>query len=77
MNWKNFFEGIAYLFENILFVPYEALRSLQLDNWWLANVISWTFLIIGFVACSYWIYQLRLADKRGDENKDITAHPFL
>tara|TARA_B100001758_G_C18010265_1_gene402710 strand:+ start:178 stop:411 length:234 start_codon:yes stop_codon:yes gene_type:complete len=77
MNWKNFFEGIASLFENLLFVPYESLRSLQLDSWWAANIVSWIFLLIGLIASIYWIYQLNLSDKRGEENKDITAHPFL
>ena len=77
MNWKNFFEGIASLFENVLFVPYETLRFLQTDNWWLANIVSWIFLFSGLAAAIYWIYQLNLSHKRGEENKDITAHPFL
>ena len=77
MNWKNFFESIAWLFENILFIPYESLRSLQLDSWWAANLVSWIFLLIGVIASIYWIYELRLSDKRGEERKDITAHTFL
>ena len=77
MHWKNFFESIAWLFENILFIPYESLRSLQLDSWWAANLVSWIFLLIGLIASIYWIYELHLSDKRGEEKKDITAHPFL
>tara|TARA_B100000614_G_scaffold261986_1_gene293557 strand:+ start:6732 stop:6965 length:234 start_codon:yes stop_codon:yes gene_type:complete len=77
MNWKSFFESIAWLFENILFIPYESLRSLQLDSWWAANLVSWIFLLIGVIASIYWIYELRLSDKRGEERKDITAHTFL
>lgn len=74
---KNFFEAIAYLFEEILFVPLELLRSLELDNWWMANSITWLFVIIGFTALIYWIRQLQLFNQRGEENKDPSAHSFL
>ena len=30
---KNFFEAIAFLFEEILFVPLNMLRELELNNW--------------------------------------------
>ena len=59
MTWKGFWEGIASLFENVLFLPYDALRSLELDSWWLANIFSWVFLIIGSVAFVYWMLQLK------------------
>lgn len=74
---KNFFESIAYLFENILFIPFNFLRQLELDNWWLANIVTWLFLFIGFCVGAYWINQLRLFDKKGEENKDPSAHSFL
>ena len=74
---KNFFEAIAYLFEEILFVPLNWLRSLELDNWWLANSFSWLFLSVGFVALIYWVRQLQLFNQRGEENKDPSAHSFL
>lgn len=74
---KNFFEAIAYLFEEILFVPLNWLRSLELDNWWLANSFSWLFLCIGFAALIYWVRQLQLFNERGEENKDPSAHSFL
>lgn len=74
---KNFFEAIAYLFEEILFVPLNWLRSLEFDNWWLANSFSWLFLCVGFVALIYWVRQLQLFNQRGEENKDPSAHSFL
>ena len=74
---KNFFEGIAYLFEEFLFVPFNILRKLELDNWWLANIVTWLFLFIGICAASYWINQLRVFNKKGEENKDPSAHSFL
>ena len=43
--WKSFFEAIAYLFEEILLVPFNFLREMQLDSWWFANIVSWIFLV--------------------------------
>jgi glycopeptide antibiotics resistance protein len=74
---KAFFEFIAYLFEEILFIPFNFLREFQLENWWIANIVSWMFLFLGFFALIYWILQLKLFDDRGEENKDVTAHSFL
>jgi len=74
---KNFFEGIAWLFEEILFIPFSFLRNLGLTNWALSNCINWIFLIIGFSAMVYWILQLNIFDKNGDEDKDPSAHSFL
>jgi hypothetical protein len=74
---KNLFEGIAALFENVLFAPLSVLRSVELKNWWVANGMTWLFVLIGFVALVYWIQQLRGFDKTGEENKDPSAHSFL
>lgn len=74
---KNFFEGIAWLFEEILFLPFALLRELELSQWTLANTVNWLFLIIGFVAMVYWVLQLNLFDKNGEEDKDPSAHSFL
>jgi hypothetical protein len=43
---KSFFEGIQYLFVEILFVPLDAIRTLELTNWWAANAINWLFVLI-------------------------------
>ena len=74
---KNFFEEIARLFEEILFLPYNVLRNLELSNWTLANIVNWAFLLIGFAALIYWVLQLNLFDKNGEEDKDPSAHSFL
>jgi len=74
---KNFFEGIAWLFEEILFLPYNVLRNLELSNWTLANIVNWAFLLIGFAALIFWVLQLNLFDKNGEEDKDPSAHSFL
>lgn len=59
MTWKGFWEGIASLFEDVLFIPHDALRKLELDTWWGANAISWIFLAIGAVAFVYWLFKLK------------------
>lgn len=74
---KGFFEGIQYLFVDILFWPLDALRQLELDSWFLANLLNWIFMIICTVAMVYWIKQLRIFDKNNEENQDTTAHSFL
>lgn len=74
---KAFFEGIQYLFVNILFAPLDFLRSLELKSWFAANTINWIFMIICTVAMVYWIKQLKIFEDRGEENQDTTAHSFF
>ena len=74
---KAFFEAIAYLFQEILFIPLNLLRELELTSWFLANGINWVFLIVGFAASSYWIGQLKKFSDSGDEDTDSTSHSFL
>ena len=74
---KAFFEAIAYLFEEILFIPLNFLRELELTSWFLANGINWVFLIVGFVAAFYWIGQLKKFSDSGEEDTDSTSHSFL
>ena len=74
---KKIFEGIAWLFEEILFLPYSILRELELTNWAFANTVNWIFLVVGLSAMIYWVLQLNLFDKKGEENKDTSAHSFL
>ena len=74
---KAFFEAIAWLFEEILFLPYALLRQLENSSWTLANSVNWLFMLVGFSALIYWILQLNLFDKNGEEDKDPSAHSFL
>jgi hypothetical protein len=74
---KAFFEGIQYLFVNILFAPLDFLRSLELQSWFAANTINWMFMIIGAAAMVYWIKQLKIFEDNGEENQDTTAHSFF
>jgi hypothetical protein len=74
---KAFFEGIQWLFENIIFIPHNYLRKLELKHWFAANTINWIFLIICATAMVYWIKQLKLHKDNNEEYQDTTAHSFF
>ena len=74
---KDFFYAIEDLFVNVLFAPYDALRALELDNWWLANIVSWIFVAIFLVAFVYWMKQIKISNDNNEEDKSITSHSYL
>ncbi|GLB48127.1 DUF6341 family protein [Neptunitalea lumnitzerae] len=74
---KDLFEGIANLFTDVLFIPLDYLRSLELENWWAASTLSWIFIIIGFVAFVYWMRELSKYNKTEPEDKSVSAHSFI
>lgn len=74
---KDFFNGFANLFVDYLFWPLDALRALELDSWWLANIFSWIFILIGMVAFVYWMLQLKKYDDNNEDDKSISSHSFL
>ena len=66
---KDFFEGIASLFQDFLFIPFNILRQeIQPDSWIAANGLNFIFLLIGFVFFAYWMRQLKVFD---EDTKDI------
>lgn len=68
---RDIFEGIAYLFEEILFYPLDLLRTLELDTWWGANGINFIFVLVGIAAFAYWMKQLKhFSDTHEEERKD-------
>ena len=74
---KNFFEAIASLFEDLLFLPFQLLSQLEPFSWWFSNGMSFLFLAIGSLAAVNWIKELQKFDKSGEENKAPSAHSFL
>lgn len=74
---KSFFEGIGWLFSDVLLKPMDWLRELELTNWWLANILSWVFVIICCVAMLYWLKQLTIFKANNEDDQDTTAHSFL
>ncbi len=74
---KDFFYAIQDLFVNVLFAPFDALKALELENWWGANLISFIFIIIGIVAFTYWMLQLKKYNDNNEEDKSISSHSYL
>jgi hypothetical protein len=74
---KSFFEAIQYLFEEVLFIPMNFLAKTELTNWWTANLVNWILMIICVIAMVYWLRQLRIFKKNGEDTQDTTAHSFL
>jgi len=64
---KDFFYAIQDLFVNVLFAPYDALRAIELDNWWAANIVSWLLLVTGIIAFVYWMIQLKSFNESTEE----------
>ena len=74
---KDFFNGIQELFETVFFVPFNVLRESELDNWWIANVVTWLFLAILLVCFTYWMLQLKSFSDKDEEDKSISSHSYL
>ena len=74
---KDFFYGIETLFVDYLFAPYDALRAMELDSWWAANIMSWLLLATGLIAFLYWMRKLAEFNDSGEEDKSITSHSYL
>ena len=74
---KAVFEAIAYLFEEVLFIPLNMLRDLGASNWFAANALNWFFLMIGFAGLIYWLRQLKKFNDNNEEDFDSTSHSFL
>ncbi|MHA7844356.1 MAG: DUF6341 family protein [Winogradskyella sp.] len=74
---KDFFYGIQDLFVDVLFAPLDYLRELELSSWFAANIMSWIFMAIGFVAFTYWMLQLKKFNDNNEEDKSITSHSYL
>lgn len=73
---KDLFYGIQDLFIALL-KPLDALRALELENWWAANTFSWIFILIGTAAFVYWMGQLKIFNDNNEEDKSISSHSFL
>jgi len=69
--------GIEDLFVNYLFFPFDFLRFTELDNWWVANFMTWISIIVFICAFAYWMLQLKKFDDNQEEDKSISAHSFL
>ena len=74
---RDIFYGIEDLFVNYLFFPFDFLRITELDNWWVANFMTWISIVVFICAFTYWMLQLKKFDDNQEEDKSISAHSFL
>ena len=76
-NMRDIVYGIEDFFVNYLFLPFDFLRSLELDNWWGANFMTWVSVFVFVCAFTYWMLQLKKFDDNNEDDKSISAHSFL
>lgn len=74
---KDLMLAIQSLFEDVLFLPLDALRDMQDSSWFAANGLNWLFMLIVFVAFIYWMKELKKFNGANEENRDVKAHSFL
>tara|TARA_B100000524_G_scaffold316507_1_gene195082 strand:+ start:374 stop:643 length:270 start_codon:yes stop_codon:yes gene_type:complete len=74
---KDFFYAIQDFFESVLFIPFNVLRETELENWWIANFVTWFFLVVLLVCFVYWMMQLKAFNDNGEEDKSISSHSYL
>ena len=74
---RDLFYGIQDLFLNYILYPFEFLRFLEADNWWISNFMTWISIAVFICAFTYWMLQLKKFDDNGEEDKSISAHSFL
>lgn len=74
---KDFFSAIESFFNATMLHPLDSLRALELQTWFGANLVSWIFIAIGFAGFVYWMLQLKKFDDNKEDDKSITAHPYL
>jgi len=68
---KDFFEGIASLFQDYLFIPFNLLRrEIQPESWLAANGVNFIFVLIGFAFLIYWMKQLKVFSKTEKTKED-------
>ena len=74
---RDIFYGFEDLFVNYLFFPFDFLRITELDNWWIANFMTWISVVVFICAFTYWMFQLKKFDDNKEEDRSISAHSFL
>ncbi len=67
----NIFKWIGELFTDVLFLPFNSIRSLAQEDfgWWIANAVNWLFLGVLLVLLAYWMKESRRFVKEGTEDR--------
>jgi hypothetical protein len=68
----NIFKWIGDLFTNVLFLPFDFLRTEVAPapmGWWTSNLVNWLFLIVLLLLLGYWMKESRKFVKEGTEDR--------
>lgn len=69
---SNIFRWIGSLFTDLLFLPFEWLRTTVANadlGWWVSNAVNWCFLGVLLVLFAYWMAESRRFVKEGTEDR--------
>ena len=69
---SNIFRWIGSLFTDLLFLPFNWLRTSVAHadlGWWISNAVNWGFLVVLLVLFAYWMGQSRKFVKEGTEDR--------
>lgn len=74
---KKLLEAFQSFMENVALEPLNILRSLELENWFAANILNWLFMLVGMAAFVYWMKQLKTFNDNKEEQRNVVSHSFL
>jgi|TARA_B110000285_G_C14941575_1_gene522275 uncharacterized membrane protein len=69
---SNIFKWIGSLFTDLLFLPFNWLRSEIARGdlgWWISNAVNWGFLLVLLVLFAYWMKESKRFVKEGTEDR--------
>ena len=69
---SNIFRLIGELFTDILFLPFNWLRTeiATADlGWWISNTVNWVFLLVLLVLFAYWMKESKRFLAEGTEDR--------
>jgi hypothetical protein len=69
---SNIFRWIGSLFTDLLFLPFNWLRTSVAHadlGWWISNAVNWGFLVVLLVLFAYWMGQSVKFKREGTEDK--------
>lgn len=68
----NIFRWIGSFFTEVLFLPFEWIRTqiaTQELGWWISNAVNWLFLLVLLILFGYWMKQSKKFLNEGTEDK--------
>ncbi|MFK8059473.1 MAG: hypothetical protein AB8B78_05215 [Polaribacter sp.] len=69
---SNIFRWIGSLFTDLLFIPFNWLRTSVAHadfGWWISNAVNWGFLLVLLGLFYYWMKESRSFVKNGTEDR--------